>query len=103
MSQPTEPTFTIGIWEDSLGFQVNVWEHGDDDQVWVEEYFRTYNVDEGIGSNFPDLHLYTDKASACRAAKAYAKETQDELSSSAQVRMSDETWDDPEFYNDSGL
>jgi hypothetical protein len=100
MSQITEPKFEIGIWEDSLGFQVNVWEHGDDDQVWCEEYFRTYNVEEGGTYDKPSLNLYASKSSACKAAKEYAAETKDELSGAAQVIITDETWDDPAFYDE---
>ena len=100
MSQQTEPKFEIGIWEDSLGFQVNVWEHGDDDQVWVEEYFRTYNVEEGMTYDKPSFNLYASKSAACKAAKAYAAETKDELSGAAQVTITDETWDDPAFYDE---
>jgi len=100
MSQITEPKFEIGIWEDSLGFQVNVWEHGDDDQVWCEEYFQTFTVDEGLAWDKPELHTYGSKSSACKAAKAYAAETKDELSGAAQVTITDETWDDPAFYDE---
>ena len=100
MSQLTEPKFEIGIWEDSLGFQVNVWEHGDDDQVWVEDYFRTFTVDEGVTYDKPSLNLYGSKSSACKAAKAYASEMKDDLSGAAQVSVNDETWDDPAFYDE---